>query len=965
MNKAKFMKKGIALTMSIAIAATGVPGTSLSGAGVFSAIASAQEETGKNMLKKFDFDAGIDGWYYGSGWEYNYSAGGTSSVEADNNRLKMNVDYSKDADKDWSQATAVYETSDSAFNLNGATSATVDFFYDTSKMTTGNFAVKLYCDEGLDCNTDVDFSKAETVEGTIVKVPVELNFSSLGANASSVKKIAIQLIGKLTDYKGAVWFDNFTIYSEAVADTSVNSTIAVKSSDKEQVSISGGKLTTYKKDGNKQTTKLSSTLKLVDKKASKNTKNLYAYLQAVGKSDSAIYGHQNDILRKAGSSALTESDTKDVTESISGIFGFDSQVLNGDEYTVDMYNASHGTSLKKTARNNIKVAANISNEAINEGSIVTMSTHFPNFANVGKNPNYNAKTDPAYAKYDFCHYTAPDTTNDPMNQILPGQKYNKVFTSYLDMIAEYAKQVKGAVIFRPFHECTGSWFWWGAAYCDAETYKNVYRYTVEYLRDTKNVHNLIYAYSPSNSGAGTVADYGVRYPGDAYVDMVGFDMYDKNPTDDGTWMKQFKKQLEVTSSFAKKHNKLVAVSETGISNDTQPGESQTALLKSGNKNKDWYNNVLDIVSDSDASFFLLWANFGKTDGYYSPYVDSVNEDGTLHGHEMLDSFISFYNDSRSIFAANQKKALNSGKFGTINAKAAVTGVTGYITAPISGQRFLKAASLKAKLTGASKNTKVKFVLQGTAKVTLNAKAGKNGYYSANLSAANLKKIGKKLGTISLHINNKKVQKISAIWNIKPEKADPYLIDGFENYYGVDDQLNKAWTTNADSDCKITLSLDKKNKDNGTYGMKFVYDETATGWGGATISKEVDWSACNALQFYMVPDGNNQKTVIQINANGTTYEAYLNTYEEFKKNGNKPMRVTIPFAEFCQRDTEGNPKGGLVSDAAKINSFGLWINAISDSEAVKDGRVKGTLYYDSITAVKTTKTEADFEVVSAK
>lgn len=234
------------------------------------------------MLKKFDFDAGIDGWYYSSGWEYNYSAGGTSSVEADNNRLKMNVDYSKDADKDWSQATAVYETSDSAFNLNGATSATVDFFYDTSKMTTGNFAVKLYCDEGLDCNTDVDFSKAETVEGTIVKVPVELNFSALGANASSVKKIAIQLIGKLTDYKGAVWFDNFTIYSEAVADISVNSTIAVKSSDKEQVSISGGKLTTYKKDGNKQTTKLSSTLKLVDKKASKNTKNLYAYLQAVG-----------------------------------------------------------------------------------------------------------------------------------------------------------------------------------------------------------------------------------------------------------------------------------------------------------------------------------------------------------------------------------------------------------------------------------------------------------------------------------------------------------------------------------------------------------------------------------------------------------------------------------------------------------------------------------------------------------
>lgn len=109
-----------------------------------------------------------------------------------------------------------------------------------------------------------------------------------------------------------------------------------------------------------------------------------------------------------------------------------------------------------------------------------------------------------------------------MNQILPGGKYHAVYNAYLDMIADYAKQVKTAIVFRPFHENTGSWFWWGAAFCDAETYKNVYRYTVEYLRDTKKIHNLIYAYSPSNSGAGTVSDFELRYPGDAWVDMVGF-----------------------------------------------------------------------------------------------------------------------------------------------------------------------------------------------------------------------------------------------------------------------------------------------------------------------------------------------------------------------------------------------------------------------------------------------------------
>ncbi len=103
-------------------------------------------------------------------------------------------------------------------------------------------------------------------------------------------------------------------------------------------------------------------------------------------------------------------------------------------------------------------------------------------------------------------------------------------------------------------------------------------------------------------------------------------------------------------------------------------------------------------------------------------------------------------------------------------------------------------------------------------------------------------------------------------------------------------------------------------------------------------------------------GKNQKTVIQINANGVTYEAYLQEYEAYRKNGSQPVMVTIPFSEFCQRDTEGNPKGGLAADSAKIQSFGLWVNAVACSDAVIDKKVSGTLYYDSITAVKSSVEE---------
>ena len=402
----------------------------------------------------------------------------------------------------------------------------------------------------------------------------------------------------------------------------------------------------------------------------------------------------------------------------------------------------------------------------------------------------------------------------------------------------------------------------------------------------------------------------------------------------------------------------MAVTETGAAN-----ENDLALLPTGNGNKDWYNQVLDIVSESEVSYFLVWADWGKDGAFYVPYVDAVNADGSLHGHEMLDHFITCYNDQRTIFAANQKEALASGSFGAITAKPAVSGVTGYLTAPVAGRRMLKASRIQAKVTNADAKTKVLFVLKTKkGKVKLAAKADGKGFYTAEITAKQLKTLGKEVGTVTLYIDNKRVQRYSQIFNSKAPKEDPYLIDSFENYYGLDDQLTGVWTTNTDSDCKVTLTLNQDKTSDGDYGLKFVYDETATGWGGATIAKEVDWSDCSALRFYMIPDGKNQKTVIQIKANGVTYEVYLNEYEAFRNNGKKPMLITIPFAEFVQRDTEGHPKGGLVTDSRQIETFGLWINAISDSDAVSDGRVTGTLYYDNITAVKSKDKEASFQII---
>ena len=52
------------------------------------------------------------------------------------------------------------------------------------------------------------------------------------------------------------------------------------------------------------------------------------------------------------------------------------------------------------------------------------------------------------------------------------------------------------MIFRPWHEFDGDWFWWGRAHSTVDEFKSLYRLTVSELRDTNGVHNFIYAFSP-------------------------------------------------------------------------------------------------------------------------------------------------------------------------------------------------------------------------------------------------------------------------------------------------------------------------------------------------------------------------------------------------------------------------------------------------------------------------------------
>jgi mannan endo-1,4-beta-mannosidase len=116
------------------------------------------------------------------------------------------------------------------------------------------------------------------------------------------------------------------------------------------------------------------------------------------------------------------------------------------------------------------------------------------------------------------------------------------------------------VVFRPFHETSGGWFWWGARHATPEQYRQLWRFTVEYLRDRKGVHNLLWAYSTDVFD--TPEAYLERYPGDAYVDVLGFDDYQSVRTP--ATRAVFTRRLRDVVELAEARGKVPALTETGV-----------------------------------------------------------------------------------------------------------------------------------------------------------------------------------------------------------------------------------------------------------------------------------------------------------------------------------------------------------------------------------------------------------------
>lgn len=384
---------------------------------------------------------------------------------------------------------------------------------------------------------------------------------------------------------------------------------------------------------------------LCDKNAGNSAKKTAAVLKGISEDGLLAFGHQNALQCKAGprGEGFEKSDCQDMTGELPAVIGLDALSLTGTEY-----GKAEWRSEKRT-----RAAAELSIEGIRGGGIITLSAHMPNFSLVAKKEKIGGES-------DFSGYTPNVLEGSVLERILPGRDLNPLFTEYLDLVAQYCAMLSeknAAVIWRPFHENTGDWFWWSERHCSAKDFREIWKFTWNYMTREKNLHNLIWAYSPGSEPKSD-AEFSERYPGDEYVDLIGFDMYQHFPEEAENFWALYEEKCAFFSECARSRGKLFAATETGI---MRPGSK--GLLLNGNPDLDWFCKMAEICRKNRASYFLLWANFSADGQFYIPFAErrEVKTDGSgkkeivsLEGNEMIGGFVKMFNKNWTLFSGEMK-----------------------------------------------------------------------------------------------------------------------------------------------------------------------------------------------------------------------------------------------------------------------------------------------------------------------
>ncbi|WP_430492256.1 glycosyl hydrolase [Bifidobacterium catenulatum] len=635
-----------------------------------------------------------------------------------------------------------------------------------------------------------------------------------------------------------------------------------------------------------------------DANATAEARALFAKLKNSGKGD-LRFGQQHATDEHISSTA-SQGDVYEMTGRYPAVFGWDAGLaLRGAE--------KPGSGSDKQA--NATTLANNIAEADAKGAIVTLSAHW---YNPGTGGDFNDTTAVA-------------------SELLPGGKYSGTFNEELDAIAATAQQAKRSdgtlipIIFRPLHENNGSWFWWGATHASASEYKELYRYIVNYLRDIKGVHNLLYAYSPGGVFNGDSTDYLSTYPGDQWVDVLGYDEYDTdNSADDSSaWIATVVKDMKMISALASKSGKIVALTEFGRSGDRKyTGE--------GDKDLDFFSELADALAKEvpNTAYMMTWANFGGSGDGFQAYTPWKGANGEQEFKNFADSNANLMASAANVDYSNALEA------------AARSGSVRIVT-PTSGQYVSN-----TKLTIRMKADDVRYSALDldSAKVvtdrgvTVPMSYSCNGYFmgTLNLDEAGIALDQSKL-TLTPQLKTKDGKSVAFAdgdgsvtvkLGAKPEKT----VDDVESFdeYASDEELQSTYSPNHSIKANFTLT-DSPKSDGGKAGNLHYDFESYPDYNGfqRSFTPKQDWSGFSKMTFDLKADGSDHKFVVQLNAGGVTFEAYPSIA------GTDNHTVTLNFGDsdgnggdFAPASWDSEHAGVTLSQKllSKVGSFALYVNS---------------------------------------
>lgn len=193
------------------------------------------------------------------------------------------------------------------------------------------------------------------------------------------------------------------------------------------------------------------------------------------------------------------------------------QELNRSSDTIKVYTGKLPAVWGSSYRGNSDLNPGMTEEAIRkyrEGYIITLMYHQPR----------------PYA--DSLGNFRNDISDEEWAQLItPGTEIHQTWANDIDKIAKELKTLQDnnvPVLWRPYHEMNGGWFWWGHKQ-GKEGYNQLWRMIYDRFTHHHNLNNLIWVWNANAPlGRKVPMDYHLYYPGHDVVDILAADIYGGN-----------------------------------------------------------------------------------------------------------------------------------------------------------------------------------------------------------------------------------------------------------------------------------------------------------------------------------------------------------------------------------------------------------------------------------------------------